>query len=96
MAGKKKLPVGWTAHGGYWRFMENGFGISVESVVRFTKRGQTRYEAHYWDDACCGFANNPSDFWRSKTFDNREDAFAFCEEKYRQRMAKKEGARWAR
>lgn len=86
---RTKLPEGWKSHGGFWRFMENPMGGSVESVVQFTEYGQKRYEAHYWDDKCCGFANHPSDFWKTKKFDSREEAFAFCEEKYRQRMASK-------
>ena len=81
-----KLPEGWKSHGKYWRFKENAMGYSVESVVQFTEHGQKRYEAHYWEDKCCGFANHSSDFWKTKKFDNRDDAFAFCEEKYRQRM----------
>ena len=86
----RRLPEGWKSHGGFWRYKENPLGGSVESVVQFTEHGQKRYEAHYWDNKCCGFANDPSDFWKIKKFDSREDAFAFCEEKYRQRMASKE------
>ena len=36
----------------------------------------------WWDDRICGFANSPSDFWRMKKFDSREDAFIFCEGMY--------------
>lgn len=82
-----KLREGWKSHGKFWRYKENAYGNSVESVVQFTERGQKRYEAHYWENKCCGFANSCLDFWKTKTFDNREDAFAFCEEKYRQRIA---------
>ena len=88
-----KLREGWKSHGRFWRYKENSSGYSVESVVQFTDRGKKRYEAHYWDDACCGFANSFSDFWRTKKFDNREDAFAFCEEKHRERIAKLEKGR---
>lgn len=82
-----KLREGWKSHGRFWRYKENTMGTSVEAVVQFTERGQKRYEAHYWEDKCCGFANSFSDFWKTKKFNSREDAFLFCEEKYRQRSA---------
>ena len=82
----KKLRKGWTSHGRFWRYMETPLGLSVESVLEFTERGQKRYEAHYWEYGCCGFANSCSDFWKSKKFDNREDAFIFCEEKAQKRL----------
>lgn len=82
-----KLREGWKSHGGFWRYKENPLGGSVESVVQFTDHGQKRYEAHYWEDKCCGFANSCADFWKAKKFNNREEAFLFCEEKYRQRTA---------
>ena len=82
----RKLREGWKAHGRFWRYMETPFGMSVESVVQFTEHGIKRYEAHYYEEKCCGFANSASDFWKVRKFDDREDAFLFCEEKYRQRM----------
>lgn len=82
-----KLRAGWKSHGRFWRYKESELGLSVESVVQFTEYGQKRYEAHYWEYKCCGFANSHSDFWKTKKFDNREDAFVFCEEKHRQRIA---------
>ena len=84
-----KLRSGWKSHGRFWRYMETPNGGSVESVLQFTEHGKKRYEAHYWEDKCCGFANSFSDFWKTKKFDNREDAFIFCEEKYKQRMTEK-------
>ena len=83
-----KLREGWKSHGRFWRYKENELGLSVEAVVQFTDHGMKRYEAHYYEEACCGFGYW-SDFWKTKNFNNREDAFAFCEEKYRQRMANK-------
>lgn len=84
-----KLREGWKSHGRSWRYMETVDGCSVESVVQFVDRGQKRYEAHYWENNCCGFANSFADLWKCKKFNNREDAFIFCEEKYEQRMAEK-------
>ena len=77
-----KLRNGWKSHGTSWKFNETPCGGSIVSVVQFTERGQKRFEAHYWDDRICGFANSPSDFWRTKKFDSREDAFIFCEGMY--------------
>ena len=89
MAGQKgnsmKLRDGWKSHGTYWRYKENALGHSVESVLQFTERGKKRYEAHFRKTGCCGFANSPSDLWDYKRFDNREDAFIFCEEMYKKR-----------
>ena len=82
-----KLREGWKSHGRFWRYKENALGGSVESVVQFTERGQKRYEAHYWESKCCGYAYSYSDFWKTRKFDSREEAFLFCEEKYRQRTA---------
>lgn len=91
-----KLREGWKAHGRYWRYLENEFGFSSVSVVQYTFCGQKRYEAHYCENKCCGFANSFSDFWKTKSFENREDAFVFCEEKYRQMMAEREEAKTRR
>lgn len=85
-----KLRDGWKSHGRCWRYMETPFGTSVESVVQITECGRKRYEAHYWENKCCGFANSASDFWKTKKFDSREAAFVFCEEKYRQRMQERQ------
>ena len=85
-----KLREGWQSHGRYWRYKETPFGTSVESVVQITERGQKRYEAHYWENKCCGFANSPLDFCKTKKFDSREAAFVFCEEKYRHRMQERQ------
>lgn len=82
-----KLREGWKSHGTFWRYMENPLGGSVESVVQFTDHGQKRYEAHYWEPKGCGFAYSALDFWKRKRFNNREEAFLFCEEKYKQRIA---------
>lgn len=80
-----KLREGWKAHGKCWNFKEGEDGM--EAVVQFTEHGQKRYEAHYFEFKCCGFANSFRDYWKVRKFDNREDAFIFCEEKYRQRTA---------
>lgn len=80
-----KLRDGWKSHGKYWRYKENDNGI--ESVLQFVKHGQKRCEAHYWENKCCGFANSFSDLWKVKSFDSREEAFLFCEKKYKQRIA---------
>lgn len=82
-----KLREGWKSHGRFWRYMETPLGGSVESVLQFVDHGRKRYEAHYWENKCCGFAYSCADFWKSKRFDNREDAFIFCEEKHKQRIA---------
>ena len=84
-----KLRNGWKSHGTSWNYKENPMGFSVESVVQFTERGQKRYEAHFRAEGCCGFASSSLDLWDSKKFDNREDAFVFCEQMYERRMAKK-------
>jgi hypothetical protein len=88
-----KLREGWKSHGTFWRYKENSLGFSVESVVQFTDRGQKRYEAHFRSQGCCGFANSSSDLWDYKRFDNREDAFLFCEKMYNERISqhKKDG-----
>ena len=83
-----KLREGWKSLGKYWRYMETPLGTSVESVVQFMDCGAKRYEAHYLANGCCGFANSPSDLWRFKRFNDREAAFEFCEEQYKQRMLK--------
>lgn len=80
-----KLREGWKRHGNFWRYKENPLGGSVESVLQFTDHGVKRYEAHYLANGCCGFANSPLDLWRFKRFNDREAAFIFCEEKYRER-----------
>lgn len=54
-----KLRSGWKSLGKYWRYKENDNGI--EAVVQFVKHGQKRYEAHCWQNKCCGFANSCSD-----------------------------------
>lgn len=82
-----KLREGWKSHGRFWRYKETQDG--VEAVIQFIDRGQKRYEAQYWEDKCVGLAYSPSDFWKYKRFDNREEAFIFCEEKYNQRMQRK-------
>lgn len=87
-----KLRKGWKAHGNSWKFNETPWGSTIVSVIQFSEHGKKRFEAHYWDDRVCGFANNPSDFWQTKKFDCREDAFAFCEEMdkyYRERASEK-------
>ena len=76
-----KLREGWKSHGRYWRYKENEMGLSVESVVQFTDHGVKRYEAHYYDNSGCGYCTW-SDAWKYKRFDNREDAFIFCEQAY--------------
>lgn len=82
-----KMRNGWKSHGRFWRYKENEYGTSVEAVVQFMDHGKKRYEAHYWENKCCGFAYSASDLWKTKRFDNREDAFMFCEEMYRKRTA---------
>lgn len=82
-----KLREGWKSHGRSWSFRENECGMAVETVIQFIDHGQKRYEAHYWENKCCGFANSFADFWKFKRFNNREDAFLYCEEKYKQRIA---------
>lgn len=84
-----KLRNGWKSHGTQWNYKENSFGVSVESVVQFIQRGQKKYEAHFHSEGCCGSVNSISDLWDSKRFDNREDAFVFCEQMYERRMARK-------
>lgn len=82
-----KLREGWKSHGRQWNYKENTWGASVESVIQITDRGQKRYEAHFRRTGCCGFANSVSDLWDYKRFDNREDAFIFCEEMYQKRIS---------
>ena len=86
----KMLRKDWKAHGGnQWNYKENQMGFSVESVVQFTQRGRKRYEAHFRKTGCCGFANCPADLTGTNNFDNREEAFIFCEEMYKKREEKK-------
>ena len=82
-----KLREGWKSHGRQWNYKENSWGGYVESVLQFTDRGQKRYEAHFRSTGCCGFANSSLDLWDYKRFDNREDAFIFCEEMYQKRIS---------
>ena len=84
-----KLRSGWKSHGASWNYMENALGFSVESVVQVVEKGVKRYEAHFRKDGCCGFANSSLDLWGSKRFDNREDAFVFCERMHEERMARR-------
>ena len=83
-----KLRNGWKSHGTSWNYKENAMGFSVESVVQFVERGVKKYEAHFRKDGCCGFANSSLDLWDSKKFDNRENAFMFCEKMYEKRISK--------
>lgn len=83
-----KLRNGWKSHGASWKYKENHMGFSIESVVQFTERGQKKYEAHFTVGGCCGFAESYTDFCRTKKFDNREDAFIFCEQMYAERIAR--------
>ena len=83
-----KLRNGWKAHGGYWTYRENALGFSVESVVQFTENGVKKYEAHYRQNGCCGFAETLADLWGTKKFDSRNDAFEFCEQMYSKRIQK--------
>ena len=86
-----KLRNGWKAHGNQWKYKENDFGASVESVFQFTQNGVKRYEAHFRRFGCCGFAETLEDLHDYKRFDNREDAMLFCEEKYNERMLRRQG-----
>lgn len=84
-----KLREGWKAHTGFWRYKESPLGFAVESVVKFKHNGVVKYEARFRNTGCCGFANQISDLWGTKNFDDREEAFIFCEEMYKKRMAEK-------
>jgi hypothetical protein len=86
-----KLREGWKSHGTFWRYKETPMGFSVESVVQFTERSQKKYEAHFTVGGCCGFAESYKDLCRSKKFDNREDAFLFCEQMYKERISRQKG-----
>ena len=83
-----KLREGWKSHGTSWTYHETPMGFSLECVVQFTERNQKKYEAHFTVGGCCGFAESYTDFCRSKKFDNRENAFIFCEQMYNERMAR--------
>lgn len=84
-----KLRDGWKAHTGFWRYKESPLGFAVESVVKFKRNGVVKYEARFRNLGCCGYANTISDFWGTKIFADREEAFLFCEEMYQKRMQAK-------
>lgn len=81
-----KLREGWKRHGNCWKYKETPLGFASEYVIQFTEHGLKRFEAHYTVNGICGFAYSSADFCRCRKFDDREAAFKFCEEKYRERV----------
>ena len=79
-----KLREGWKSHGRSWKYRENPLGGCTEAVIQYTDHGRKRYEAQYHVNGCCGFAHSSADFCRTKHFDDREEAFKFCEEMHKE------------